>query len=104
MTAAYATPIKNGALEACSGVAQSAEQGLHKPCVVGSSPTAASFVRSRLRDVSIRAQVVNLMQDLQKEFGLTYFFIAHDLAVVRHISNRIAIMYAGQLVEYGPTD
>jgi peptide/nickel transport system ATP-binding protein len=44
-------------------------------------------------DVSIRAQVVNLMQDLQQELGLTYFFIAHDLAVVRHISNRIAIMY-----------
>jgi peptide/nickel transport system ATP-binding protein len=55
-------------------------------------------------DVSIQAQIINLMEELQNEFTLTYLFIAHDLSVINYISQRVAIMYLGHIIEIGPTD
>ena len=69
----------------------------HPDFIVADEPVSAL-------DVSVRAQIVNLLQDVKARLGLTTLFIAHDLAVVRHISDRIAIFYAGRLVELAPSD
>ncbi|MFQ5892166.1 MAG: ABC transporter ATP-binding protein [Candidatus Methanofastidiosia archaeon] len=70
---------------------------LNPKLVIADEPTSAL-------DVSVRSQILNLMNDLQKEFKLTYLFISHDLSMIKHISDRVAVMYVGKLVELADVD
>lgn len=77
----------------CVGIARAIS--LNPEFIVADEPISAV-------DVSVRAQVLNLMKDLQEKFGLTYLFISHDMSVIRYLSDRVGVMYVGKLVEFAP--
>ena len=88
--------IRTNSPAASASASRSRARSPSKPeFIVCDEPTSAL-------DVSVQAQILNLMRDLQDRFGLTYLFISHNLAVVRHMANRIGVMYLGRLVEVAP--